>query len=117
MQVAELREAHAGCGEAAAAAAREVAALRQTAAQLTADRQQAAANLRRAENEVRATEMGLLGTLRLGHCFKRMGQPYLAHQRCLLIAASLGFLVSMPAVTHTLLLVGLLLLFALVHIA
>lgn len=58
VQVAALTEAHAGCGAAAAAAAREAAALRQKAAQLAADRLQAAANLRRAENEARAKLSG-----------------------------------------------------------
>ena len=63
MQVAALTEAHAGCGAAAATAAREAAALRQKAAQLAADRLQAAANLRRAENEARAKVSGA------AHCF------------------------------------------------
>ena len=60
MQISALKEAHAGCGAAAAAAAREAEVLRQKAAQLAADRLQAAANLRRAENEARAKQSGVI---------------------------------------------------------
>ena len=54
VQVRLLSEAHASCTEAAAKAEHELRALQQSCTQLTYDRSQAIANIRKAESEVRS---------------------------------------------------------------